>query len=129
MYLQTYYLPAFTVTMKKEKNHQEQEIKISRITAREKKEKISEDKKKKKEKAHFVTPVEKKSRDMQSIGQKKIKTHRKMPQCYNYKSAQYEVEPITYVYIYIYSYPQIDSSVWLRTKTIQTGIETRLTSR
>ena len=32
---------------------------------------------------------------MQSAGQKKNKTHRKMPQCYNYKSAQYEVEPIT----------------------------------
>ena len=31
---------------------------------------------------------------MQSVGQKKNKTHRKMPQCYNYKSAQYEVEPI-----------------------------------
>ena len=31
---------------------------------------------------------------MQSVGQKKIKTHRKMPQCYNSKSAQYEVEPI-----------------------------------
>ena len=32
---------------------------------------------------------------MQSVGQTKNKTHRKMPQCYNYKSAQYEVEPIT----------------------------------
>ena len=32
---------------------------------------------------------------MQSVGQKKNKTHRKMPQCYNYKSAQYEVESIT----------------------------------
>ena len=31
---------------------------------------------------------------MQSVGQNKNKTHRKM-QCYNYKSAQYEVEPIT----------------------------------
>ena len=31
---------------------------------------------------------------MQSVGQKKNKTHRKMPQCYNYKSAQYEVEVI-----------------------------------
>ena len=42
MYLQTYYLPAFMVTRKKEKkNHQEQEIKISRITAQGKKEKIS----------------------------------------------------------------------------------------
>ena len=35
---------------------------------------------------------------MQSVGQKKNKTHRKMPQCYNYKSAQYEVEPIS-VYV------------------------------
>ena len=32
---------------------------------------------------------------MQSVGQKKNKTHRKMPQCNNYKSAPYEVEPIT----------------------------------
>ena len=32
---------------------------------------------------------------MQSVGQKKNKTQSKMTQCYNYKSAQYEVEPIT----------------------------------
>ena len=32
---------------------------------------------------------------MQSVGQKKNKTHHKMLQCYNNKSAQYEVEPIT----------------------------------
>ena len=33
---------------------------------------------------------------MQSVGQKKKnKTHCKMLQCYNYKSARYEVEPIT----------------------------------
>ena len=31
---------------------------------------------------------------MQSASQKKKKTHRKLLQCYNYKSAQYEVEPI-----------------------------------
>ena len=31
---------------------------------------------------------------MQSVGQKKNQTHRKTPQCYNYQSAQYEVEPI-----------------------------------
>ena len=42
MYLLIYYLPAFTVTRnKRKKKHQEQEIKISRITARGKKEKIS----------------------------------------------------------------------------------------
>ena len=61
---------------KRKKNRQEQEIKISRITARGKKEKniIGQ---KKKEKANSVTPVEKKSRDIQSVGQKKNKTHRK----------------------------------------------------
>ena len=32
---------------------------------------------------------------MQSVSQKKNKTYRKMLQCYNYKSTQYEVEPIT----------------------------------
>ena len=32
----------------------------------------------------------KKSRDMQSVGQKKNKTHRKTLQCYIYKSAQHE---------------------------------------
>ena len=42
IYLLIYYLPAFTVTRKKEKKpRQEQEIKISWITARGKKEKIS----------------------------------------------------------------------------------------
>ena len=39
IYLLTYYLPAFTVTRKKEKKRQEQEIKISRLTVRGKKRK------------------------------------------------------------------------------------------
>ena len=61
----------------------------------EKRKNIIGQKKKKEEKANFVTPVEKKSWDMLSVGQNKNKTHCKTPQCYNYKSAQYEVEPIT----------------------------------
>ena len=65
----------------------------------------------KKRKGQLCHTSWKKSRGMQSVGQKKNKTHRKMPQCYNYKSAQYEVEPITkinlnckleYIFIYIY---------------------------
>ena len=94
IYLLTYYLPAFTVTRKKEKKRQEQEIKISRITTRGKKEKniIGQKKKKKrKEKANFVTPVEKKSRDMQSVGQMNNKTHRFL----RFK--------LIYIYIYILS--------------------------
>ena len=56
---------------------------------------------------------------MQSVGQKKNKTHRKMPQCYNYKSVQYEVEPIRKInlnhesesYIHIYKSVVSSSSV------------------
>ena len=49
---------------KRKKTRQEQEIKISRITAQGKKKKYHTTKKKKKEKAKSATPVEKKSRDM-----------------------------------------------------------------
>ena len=60
IYILIYYLPAFTVTRKKEKkSRQEQGIKISRITARGKKKNIKKKKKKKKEKANSVTPIEK----------------------------------------------------------------------
>ena len=69
---------------------------ISRITARGKKKKISEDKKKKeKKKANFVTPVEKNQEICNQLVKIKIKTHRKLQQCYNYKSAQYKAEQIT----------------------------------
>ena len=67
-----------------EKNHQEQEIKISRITARGKKENIIGQKKRKGQLCHTNW---KESRAMQSVGQTKNKTHRKTLQCYNYKSA------------------------------------------
>ena len=67
IYILTYYLPAFTVTREKKKR-QELEIIISRITARGK---ISYDKKKKKGQLRHTSW--KKSRDMQSVGQKKKK--------------------------------------------------------
>ena len=61
-------------TRKKEKKkRQEQEIRISRITARRKKKKYYRTKTKKRSTRH--TPL-KKSRDMQSVGQKKTKTFR-----------------------------------------------------
>ena len=68
IYFLTYYLPAFTVTRKKKKSRQNLEITKSRITAWGKKKKkfFGE---KNKEKANFVTLIEKKSRDMQSVGQ------------------------------------------------------------
>ena len=54
-------------------------MKISRITTRGKKEKISQDKKTKKNprKCQLRHTSWKKSRDMQLVGQKKNKTHRK----------------------------------------------------
>ena len=58
---------------KRKKTRQGQEIKVSRITARREKKKLSV---KKKEKANLVRPLEKKSRDTQSVGQKKTKTFR-----------------------------------------------------
>ena len=69
MYLLIYYLPAFTVTRKK--NCQEQEMKISGITVRGKKKKISQDKKK--EKANPVTPVEKNQGICCQLVKRKIK--------------------------------------------------------
>ena len=54
----------------------------------------------KKEKANFVTPVEKNQEICNQLVKRKIKTHRKLLQCYNYMSAQYKVEPITKIYIY-----------------------------
>ena len=96
--LNYYLLLAFTVTRKKEKNRQEPEIIISRITARGKKKKYHRTKKKKKkekkkEKANFVTPVEKNQEICSQLVKRKRKIRRKYLQCYNYKSAQYEVEP------------------------------------
>ena len=84
-----YYLSAFPVTRKKEKKP---------LGTRDKK-KLEAPRGGKNKKYHrtkikinakSVTPVEKKSRDMQSPGQKKNKTHRKTLQCYNYKSSQHE---------------------------------------
>ena len=57
IYLLNYNLPAFTVTRKKKRKRQNLEITISRITAWGKKEKFFWEKNK--EKANFVTPVEK----------------------------------------------------------------------
>ena len=59
---------------KKKKIRQEQEVKISRITARGKKKKYYRTKKKKKRKGQPRHTSWKKSRDMQSVGQKKTKT-------------------------------------------------------
>ena len=67
IYLRIYYLPAFTVTKKKKKKRQNSEITISRITAREKKKKIIG---RKKRKGQLRYTSWKKSRDMQSVGQK-----------------------------------------------------------
>ena len=63
------------VTRKKEKKtRQEQEKKISRITARGKRKNIIGQKERKGQPRHTSW---KKSRDMQSVGQKKTKTHHK----------------------------------------------------
>ena len=84
---------------------------------------------------------------MQSVGQKKNKTHRKMPQCYNYKSAQYKVEPIakikSRVGIFLLKFHLNDSSrslvpvgnCWRSKEEIfvtashQTGLDTRSMTR
>ena len=91
IYLLTCYQPAFTVTRKKEKKkktRQEQEIKISRITARGKKEKKYH--RKKKEKVNSFAPVAKNQEICSQLVKRINKTHRKTLQCYNYKSAQNE---------------------------------------
>ena len=81
---------------KRKKNRLEQEIKkYLESPPGGKRKNIIGQKKKKKRKGQFRHTSRKKSRNMQSVGQKKNKTHRKMPQCYNYKSAQYKVKPIT----------------------------------
>ena len=68
IYLLIYYLPAFTMTKKKiKKPCQNSEITNLESLPGKKRKKLSGEKK---EKANFVTPVEKKSRDMQSVGQK-----------------------------------------------------------
>ena len=78
-------------TRKKKKNRknprQEQEIKVSRITARGKKKKIIGQKERKGQPR--PTPW-KKLRDTQSVGQKKTKNLLRILQCYNYKSAQHK---------------------------------------
>ena len=72
---------------KRKKTRQEQEIKVSRITARGKKEKIIGQKERKGQ----PRPIPwKKSRDTQSVGQKKTKNLPRILQCYNYKSAQHK---------------------------------------
>ena len=70
-------------TRKKQKKNpgQEQEIKVSRITAQGKKKKIWV---KKKEKANLVRPLEKKSKDTQSVVKRKPKNPPRILQCYNY---------------------------------------------
>ena len=70
IYLLIYYLPAFTGTKKKKKKTPEFRDNNISNHCLGKKEKDCREKKKKKEKANFVTPVERKSRDMQSVGQK-----------------------------------------------------------
>ena len=83
IYLLTYYLLAFTVTRKKKKKRQNLEITISWITAwGEKGKKFWGGKKK--EKANFITPVEK-NQEICSQLVKRTKTHHKMLQSYNYK--------------------------------------------
>ena len=73
---------------KKRKNpRQEQEIKVSRITARGKKKKLLV---KKKENAYLVRPLEKKIKGYAVSGQKKTKHLPRILQCYNYKSAQHK---------------------------------------
>ena len=69
----------------RKKTHQEQEIKSISNHCPGEKEKIID---KKKEKANLIRPLEKKSRDTQSGGQKKTKNLPRILQCYNYKSAQ-----------------------------------------
>ena len=93
IYLLTYHLPAFTVTRKKEKKTPGTRDKnYLESPPGGKRKKYHRTRKRKGQLRHTSW---KKSRNMQSVGQKKNKTHRKMPQCYHYKSAQYEVEPIT----------------------------------
>ena len=75
IYLLIYYLPAFTVTRKKEKNLPGTRDKnISNHRPGEKRKNIIEQKKKKRKDLLRHTSW-KKSRDMQSVGQKKNKTH------------------------------------------------------
>ena len=83
IYLLTYYLPAFMVTRKKEKKKTPgSRNNISNYRPGEKRKKIIGQKKRKGQLCHTSW---KKSRDLQSVGQKKKKTHHKMLQCYNYR--------------------------------------------
>ena len=84
IYLLIYRLPAFTVTKKKKiKTLPKFRDNKPQITAWGKKKKVI-GRKKEKEKANFVTPVEKKSRNMQSVDQKN-KNPPQTAACYNYK--------------------------------------------
>ena len=74
------------VPEKKKKKRQEQEIKISRITARGKKKYIIGQKERKVQPRH--TPL-KKSRDMQSVGQKK--TNATLTRVLNTSGANYKI--------------------------------------
>ena len=83
IYLLTYNLPAFTVTrIKEKKTPGSRDNNISNFRPGEKEKNIIGQKKRKGQLRHTSW---KKSRDMQSVGQKKKKTHRKMLQCYNYR--------------------------------------------
>ena len=81
---------------KRKKNRQDLEIIISRITARgEKKNIIGPKKKEKKEKANFVTPVEKNQEICNQLVKRKRKPTVKGCKATIAESAQYKVEPIT----------------------------------
>ena len=106
MHTLTYYLPAFTVTRKKEKKKKTPGTTDNNISnhRRGKKKKYHKKKKKKKgrrrRKGQFrhTSWKKKKKKNQERCNQlvkRKIKTHRKLLQCYNYKSAQYKVESIT----------------------------------
>ena len=92
IYLLTYYLPAFTVTRKKKKKKTPEfrDNNIPNHCLGEKEKKFFWEKNK--EKANFVTPVEKKkkSRDMQSVGQKNKKPTVKCCNATITNSAQYK---------------------------------------
>ena len=69
IYLLIYYLPAFTVTKKKKKKkfqNSEITIYLESLPGKKMEKGLSGEKK---EKANLVIPIEKKSRDMQSVGQ------------------------------------------------------------
>ena len=85
IYLLTYFLPAFTVTRKKEKKKTPgtRDNNISNYRPREKEKKYHRTKKK--EKANFVILVEKNQEICNQLVKRKIKTHRKLLQCYNYQ--------------------------------------------